>query len=117
MIKRRCKSCGTDKPITGFHKNSKGKYGKSNKCKQCAREYSRAYREDNNLKVLAKKFNTSEEEIQEALSIPFCQICGDKSKRLVIDHCHNTGKIRGRLCSVCNSAIGLLKDDIFLLKR
>lgn len=32
-------------------------------------------------------------------------------KRLAVDHNHETGKIRGLLCSGCNQAIGLLHDD------
>ena len=31
---------------------------------------------------------------------------------LVVDHDHETGKIRGLLCSNCNVAIGLLEEDI-----
>lgn len=37
-------------------------------------------------------------------------------KPLCIDHCHNTGKIRGLLCSRCNSAIGLIKDSTEILQ-
>lgn len=40
-----------------------------------------------------------------------CEIC-NKEKKLYVDHCHKTGKIRGLLCSSCNTAIGLLEDDI-----
>lgn len=44
-----------------------------------------------------------------------CAICqGDRNgagKRLHIDHCHDTRKIRGMLCSKCNTAVGLLDDD------
>lgn len=36
---------------------------------------------------------------------------------IVVDHCHDTGKIRGLLCHNCNRGIGLLQDDPENLKR
>jgi hypothetical protein len=39
----------------------------------------------------------------------------DRVRRLSIDHCHATGKVRGLLCHSCNTAIGKLKDDVQLL--
>ena len=51
-----------------------------------------------------------------------CAICrspADTSfhKRLCIDHNHETGAVRGLLCSKCNSAIGLLNDSPELMYK
>jgi len=39
-----------------------------------------------------------------------------KVKRFNIDHCHNSGKVRGLLCSFCNSLLGYAKDSIETLE-
>lgn len=45
-----------------------------------------------------------------------CEICGDDVK-LVIDHCHETGYLRGVLCNRCNILLGAAKDDVAILAK
>lgn len=47
-----------------------------------------------------------------------CAICGKPDKRkLSIDHCHETGAIRGLLCRRCNLGLGCFGDDVEALKK
>lgn len=44
-----------------------------------------------------------------------CAICKEKTN-LVVDHDHGTGKVRGLLCSNCNTGLGMLKDSPDILR-
>jgi hypothetical protein len=47
-----------------------------------------------------------------------CAICGTQPvKRLAVDHEHATGKVRGLLCSTCNSGLGHFKDSVPALEN
>jgi hypothetical protein len=44
-----------------------------------------------------------------------CAICKGPPTtfgRLVVDHCHDSKKVRGLLCSHCNRALGGFRDNV-----
>jgi hypothetical protein len=57
-----------------------------------------------------------------------CGVCGrheedieqgraiSSSTSLQVDHCHSTSKIRGLLCTNCNTLLGKAKDDVSVLE-
>ena len=72
-------------------------------------------REQSYRKKLAK-FGLTFEQYQERLKQQkgVCALCGKENsngQRLAVDHNHETGKIRGLLCLVCNVALSRLEKD------
>lgn len=45
-----------------------------------------------------------------------CAICKKVPKKLVVDHNHVTGELRGLLCLSCNFCIGNAHDDVSILQ-
>ena len=79
----------------------------------------RCYRAANKEKILARnrirKFGTDGSELIDQQN-GACAICGIPfanlaSHKIHIDHCHVSGIVRGVLCSACNVALGLAKDN------
>jgi endogenous inhibitor of DNA gyrase (YacG/DUF329 family) len=68
-----------------------------------------------------KKHGVSADEYNRifALQAGRCALCGkdyygwnsSTTRPLAIDHCHETGKVRGLLCGDCNTALGRFGDD------
>lgn len=58
-----------------------------------------------------QQYNTMVDEQQ-----GLCKICKTFPERLVIDHCHETGEVRGLLCHYCNVGLGWFRDSTDSLK-
>jgi len=88
-------------------------YNQGCRCSGCVRANSRANTE-------RKQIVKSPELYQSLLDSQkgVCAICGNPSRRkLNFDHDHKTMKVRGLLCSPCNTGLGKLGDTVDGLKR
>ena len=121
LTSKKCCSCKQDLPVDQFHRNKTNKSGLANECKSCKKERAKVYYNNNTDKWrdkhYSKAYNLSLDDYTAMLAKQDgkCAICGctesRDGKRFAVDHCHDTGKVRGLLCRPCNSAIGFLNDD------
>lgn len=82
-----CRACGADKPASDFSIDRAKNDGLRTYCKICS------------------------------TSIKFRDSGKEDASGLRVDHCHDTGKVRGLLCVTCNAGIGYLKDSPQLLRK
>lgn len=111
---RACISCGEIKPpeMFGVHKhpNALGGYNALPRCKLCMALYKREVHFLRSYGITSQEFNAMLVKQEGKCAICGSQGSGKESDRLVVDHCHTTGKVRGLLCWPCNIGIGMFKD-------
>ena len=137
-----CRRCGKIKPLSKFHKDKNRSDGHYAYCKACVAEVQRAryerdhdairayhndyraeHRDEFTDSALRRLYDLSLEDYDLMLEAQSngCAICGkspeENGKRLFVDHNHDTGDVRGLLCSTCNSGIGMLQDSSELCRR
>lgn len=136
ITEKRCSRCGEVKPASEFGKYTDvnhliNGWRYYSRCKPCAHEASREYgvadrRRRNDRKSAWRRANTEtalavekrsrarylygitpdQIEYMFAAQDMLCAICTE-AKRLVVDHDHQTGAVRGGLCFRCNNMLGL----------
>ncbi len=75
---------------------------------------------DRRHKHALKRYGMTPEEYSSLLEVQKggCAVCGKKcTRRLAVDHDHETGRVRGLLCMPCNTAIGSLRDSPALVAK
>ena len=108
---RTCSDCRVEKPLSEFAMDTT--YVRS-KCKQCKKKHTRVAN-------MLKKQNPPPGKNYA------CPICGDTVKSMqekgyvrtswCLDHDHETGKFRGYICHLCNTAISNFQEDKSILEN
>jgi len=135
---RTCRTCHEEKPLEeSFYRTPKGVDGFFSTCKKChnqrvstrrrerTREDPAAATARNRRTSLRQLYGITPEDFDRMMEDQggVCRICGNAQEggnqnaaKLHVDHCHETGKVRGLLCTCCNTALGKFRDDPALLR-
>jgi len=132
-LEKVCPSCETALPIAAFAINKSGRVGQARAyCKPCSVQKHQLRRQQNPEHVLnierkskfKRQYGISLEQYEEMLQNQGygCALCGvkkpsERTKYFAVDHCHNTGKVRGLLCTKCNRGLGLFNDRTEVLQK
>lgn len=130
-----CGICKETKELDAFHNKKGAKDGKQSQCKVCNIARVKTWQADNPEKHeanwkhttanrdmfarKAKRYGLSVEELQKLMDKADgkCEICSrEPVKWLVVDHCHETLRVRGIICERCNQGLGLFADNIEFMK-
>lgn len=130
-----CRDCKRKLPLDSFAKLHTMHGGRRTICRGCESKRALKWRDENPDKYLdyhmRRKFGITLARYSELLAEQggVCAVCGEAptfensgrwskrrkgtaaESRLVVDHDHATGKVRGLLCGRCNTGIGFLKDS------
>lgn len=134
-----CSRCGDSKPLSEFKTYlHKGEPRPASRCIACMRlvakeryleikqdpELLAEAKRKNKAYFLASQYGLSPEQYASMLkkSKGRCDICrrepDGRWKTLYVDHCHQTGRVRGLLCYRCNrKLLPLLEEDLNLIQR
>lgn len=124
-----CPKCKTPKPVDAFSLSSHRSDGTQTYCKSCQKairdSVKHTYKHKSYHREYSRKklYGMMPGEYDRLLAEQDgkCKSCGggpdSKYGRLYVDHDHATGRVRGLLCSGCNTALGCIADNIDRLRN
>ncbi len=125
-----CGSCSIEKLLSEFTPHATSRTGLSKKCRKCISRDATKVRPPSDVRRIRRDNHFRQYGIDVAIYDSLfraqggrCASCRREETRrirgrisnLCVDHDHDTGDVRGLLCSRCNVAVGLLRDDVALV--
>lgn len=136
-----CPTCSQTKSFEDFYQDKRYSDGYSWRCRSCTKAAAIKSHKDNpdRTKANSKRWRKKMKDLlpeysrRNRFGLPFgtyaqmlanqnggCAICGaapPDGKPLEVDHCHETGKVRSLLCTLCNKGLGCFRDNPKLLDK
>ena len=108
-----------EKPCKYGHQT---RYVNSNNCVECDKLQAIKHKTNAKFSRITKLYGLSKEEYLSIVKLQnskckLCELYFLDHFKLHVDHCHDTGKVRGLLCLNCNSGIGGLKHSPELIRK
>lgn len=146
LTEKRCSACREVKPVSRFNRYKDEKavltgWRYYSRCIECSRADSREYGKQNKKrrnarlrawraanpekaalldrrKRLRQNYGLTPDEADAILASNDgrCLICNDAAA-VAIDHCHQTGRVRGGLCLSCNTFLGRVEANPTIITR
>ncbi len=96
------------------------RFVESNNCVECDRLAAEKYKDDKKFSRIENLYGLTKEQYfamvdKQKSSCLICKKFSELPTNLHIDHCHDSGKVRGLLCGPCNQGLGLFKHSPSLL--
>ena len=124
---RRCPRCETVKPRGDFARTASRADGLAVWCRRCNADAQRervrrdpvAHARRRQTSDRKSRYGVSSAEFDRMLHEQggVCAVCRRPStKTLHVDHCHDTGVVRGLLCDLCNRGLGYFRDESQMLR-
>lgn len=122
-----CSKCGVRKERSKFYKDSARNDGITAYCKDCKLKINNNWRENNPEEMKQSQRRTRRKSTYGVSSEDYDKMLIDQNNECAIchktigyeasvDHNHDTGQVRGLLCNVCNTGIGMLQDSPSILR-
>jgi len=138
-VPKACTGCGAEKPLAEFYSDNRTADGRGTRCKVCHEARYKSWKRANQQKVSGynakwwqesgaryARYDMTEAEYRAMLAKQggLCAICRQPERIIIrgrvrplqIDHSHGHNRVRGLLCSACNTGIGKFRDSPDLLE-